>query len=166
MKTVPVEIAIGVPRYALGQLIRAAISAGQSWQAGAPLAEVERLLHIKLGETAVLPLVRPAARNRPIGGTRYADIGDAQVSAVHGPKTGREQWAARMLDPRSALPEVRRLLAAGTKWNSEAEVRTPTTDAGRIKRALADLVLAELRRMEAAAVAPITTPLAVKEPTT
>ena len=72
-----------VPVWLQDDLIRAAFLAGVMHGAGGTIGEVERSVHIALGETAAMPSIRDAFRNNPISGRHYADVGAWQESLSH-----------------------------------------------------------------------------------
>jgi hypothetical protein len=160
----PTSQRMKLPGWAFGKVARAGIIAGIAWAQGASVDECEQLLHVALGETGCLPLVRDAAKNQTtIGGALWADAGVMSTSCWHAPdKTDLTGYVRAMLDIRVQMPLARRLLAAGTLFKGKTGVSNPRDENGRILRAMADCVVTELRRLDAGRARPITETLRIE----
>lgn len=146
-----------IPPWARAKLIRTAFLAGIVYANGASIDEVERSCHITLGETGAQPKVRDALKNRLISGHRYADVGAWQVSLVHrirsvlgASRLGQEMVVRDLLDVRRAAPLMIERLRGQSTFRAEAGVRDAVGVDGRTLREISDVVMVQVRAIDAA----------------
>lgn len=140
----------------------AGVVAGKSNAAGyadATSGEVERSVRISLGETGALPMVRDASKNRPIGGVRWADVSAWGISLVHTAanfdRAYYEGTTRLLLDPRQAVPLLLARMRAGSVFHGETDVRDRVGLNGRLLADMADVVIAEIAKINTAADIPL-----------
>lgn len=153
--------------WACRKMVRAAYLAGVvAGQADATLGDAQRSVRISLGETGALPMVRDASKNRPIGAMRYADVSAWGISLVHTPglrlapneevrRTLAVAATRELMQPRNGAVAFLARLRAGSVFHGETDVRDRVGLNGRLLADMADVVIAEIAKINTAADIPL-----------